>query len=106
VQAGDALDFWRVLAAEPGHRLKLVAEMKVPGEAVLEVLLTECVDGTTEVRQCARFRPRGLFGLLYWYSVLPLHNLVFVGMLRGIARAAGGRILAGPEPLPRPKRGA
>jgi uncharacterized protein YbjT (DUF2867 family) len=100
VQAGDALDFWRVLAVEPGRRLKLVAEMKVPGEAVLELLLTECVDGTTEVRQSARFRPRGLLGLLYWYSVLPLHNLVFVGMLRGIARAAGGRILAGPEPLP------
>jgi uncharacterized protein YbjT (DUF2867 family) len=100
VQAGDALDFWRVLAAEPERRLKLVAEMKLPGEAVLELLLTECVDGTTEVRQCARFRPRGLLGLLYWYSVLPLHNLVFVGMLRGIARAAGGRVIAGPEPLP------
>ncbi len=99
VQAGDALDFWRVLAAEPGRRLKLVAEMKVPGEAVLELLLTERGDGATEVRQCARFRPRGLLGLLYWYSVLPLHNLVFAGMLRGIARAAGGRILSGPEPL-------
>lgn len=103
VQAGDALDFWRVLAAEPGRRLKLVAEMKVPGEAVLELLLTECADGTTEIRQSARFRPRGLLGLLYWYSVLPLHNLVFTGMLRGIARAVGGQILAGPEKLP--KRG-
>ena len=102
IQAGDALDFWRVLAVEPERRLKLVAEMKLPGEAVLELLLTECVDGTTEVRQCARFRPRGLLGLIYWYSVLPLHNLVFVGMLRGIARAAGGRVLAGPEPLPAP----
>lgn len=104
VQAGDALDFWRVLAAEPGHRLKLVAEMRVPGEAVLELLLIQCVDGTTEIRQCARFRPRGLLGLLYWYAVAPLHNLVFAGMLRGIARAAKGRILSGPEPLPRPKR--
>ncbi len=100
VQVGDVLDFWRVLAAEPERRLKLVAEMKVPGEAVLELLLTECADGTTEVRQCARFRPCGLLGLLYWYCVLPLHSLVFAGMLRGIARAAGGRILAGPEPLP------
>jgi hypothetical protein len=101
VRAGDALDFWRVLAAEPDHRLKLVAEMKVPGEAVLELRLTECTDGTTEIRQSARFKPRGLRGLLYWYSVLPLHNLVFTGMLRGIARAAGGKILAGPERLPR-----
>lgn len=99
VQAGDALDFWRVLASEPERRLKLVAEMKVPGEAVLELLLTECVDGTTEIRQSARFKPRGLAGLLYWYSVLPLHNLVFTGMLRGIARTAGGRVLSGPEPL-------
>jgi len=104
VQAGDALDFWRVLAAEPGHRLKLVAEMKVPGEAVLELLLTECVDGTTEVRQSARFKPRGLLGLLYWHSVLPLHNLVFAGMLRGIAEASGGRVLAGPEPIPNRKK--
>jgi uncharacterized protein YbjT (DUF2867 family) len=104
VQAGDALDFWRVLAAEPGHRLKLAAEMKVPGEAVLELRLTECSDGTTEIRQSARFKPRGLLGLLYWYSVLPLHNLVFAGMLRGIARTAGGKILAGPEPLERRKK--
>ncbi|TLM69411.1 MAG: SDR family oxidoreductase [Deltaproteobacteria bacterium] len=97
VRAGDALDFWRVLAAEPDRRLKLVAEMKLPGEAVLELRLTECADGTTEIRQSARFRPRGLFGLLYWYAVLPLHELVFAGMLRGIARAAGGAILVGPE---------
>ena len=102
VRPGDALDFWRVLAVEPGRRLKLVGEMKVPGEAVLEILLEERGDGATEVRQRALFRPRGLLGLLYWYSVLPLHNLVFVGMLRGIAHAAGGRILAGPERVPGP----
>jgi hypothetical protein len=73
--------------------------MKLPGEAVLEILLTECVDGTTEIRQCARFRPRGLLGLLYWYSVLPLHNLVFAGMLRGMARATGAAIVAGPDTI-------
>jgi hypothetical protein len=99
VRAGDALDFWRVLAVDPGHRLKLVAEMKLPGEAVLELVLTECADGTTEVRQCARFKPRGLLGLLYWYSVLPFHNLVFVGMLKGIARASGTGIVEGPIPI-------
>ena len=70
------------------------------GEAVLELLLTERADGDTEVRQRALFRPRGLLGLLYWYGVLPLHNLVFAGMLRGIARAADARILEGPERLP------
>lgn len=100
VQAGDALDFWRVLAVEQAHRLKLVAEMKLPGEAVLELTLMECTDGTTEVRQFARFKPQGLLGLLYWYSVLPLHNLVFAGMLRGIAKESGGRILEGPQHLP------
>ena len=100
VQIGDALDFWRVLAVAPGHRLKLVAEMKVPGEAVLELVLMECADGTSEVRQYARFKPRGLCGLLYWYAVLPFHNLVFAGMLRGIARASGAEISRGPEPLP------
>jgi uncharacterized protein YbjT (DUF2867 family) len=100
VQAGDALDFWRVLAVEQNHRLKLVAEMKVPGEAVLELLLTECADGTTEVRQYALFKPRGLFGLIYWYAVVPFHNLVFAGMLRGIARASAARIVQGPERLP------
>ncbi len=99
VRPGDALDFWRVLAVEPGHRLKLVAEMKVPGEAVLELVLTECTDGTTEVRQCARFKPQGLLGLLYWYSVLPLHNLVFVGMLKGIARASEVEIVEAPVSL-------
>ena len=96
VQVGDALDFWRVLAVESGHRLKLVAEMKLPGEAVLELVLTECADGTTEVRQYARFKPRGLLGLLYWYSVLPFHNLVFVGMLKGIAMASAADIVSGP----------
>jgi hypothetical protein len=100
VQEGDALDFWRVLAVEQNHRLKLVAEMKVPGEAVLELLLTECADGTTEVQQYARFKPRGLFGLLYWYAVVPFHNLVFSGMLRGIAKASAAEIVQGPEHLP------
>jgi uncharacterized protein YbjT (DUF2867 family) len=99
VQVGDALDFWRVLAVEPGHRLKLVAEMKLPGEAVLELVLTECADGTTEVRQYARYKPRGLLGLLYWYAVLPLHNLVFVGMLTGIAKASDVDIVNGPTPI-------
>ena len=82
------------------HLLKLVAEMKLPGEAVLELKLTECADGTTEVQQRARFRPRGLFGLLYWYAVMPFHNFVFVGMLKGLARASGVEILREPARIP------
>jgi uncharacterized protein YbjT (DUF2867 family) len=97
VKVGDALDFWRVLAVEENHRLKLVAEMKLPGEAVLELVLTERADGITEVCQYARFKPYGLSGLLYWYSVLPLHNLVFVGMLKGIARSCAVEIAQEPE---------
>jgi uncharacterized protein YbjT (DUF2867 family) len=99
VQPGDALDFWRVLTVEKNHRLKLVAEMKIPGEAVLEVVLTEGVEGTTEVLQCARFKPRGLSGLLYWYAVLPLHNMVFIGMMKGIAKKSGAEIIQGPAPI-------
>lgn len=99
VHTGDALDFWRVIAVEVNHRLKLAAEMKLPGEAVLELVITECTDGTSELRQYARFKPRGLFGLIYWYAVMPFHNRVFVGMLKGIAKASGADIVSGPETL-------
>ena len=99
LQPGDAIDFWRVLALEPERRLKLVAEMKVPGEAVLELSLIECSDGVTEVMLSARFKPHGLFGLLYWYAVLPFHNLIFNGMLRGVAKASQGQVVQGPESL-------
>lgn len=84
---GDALDFWRVEACEPPARLLLAAEMKLPGRAWLEFDVTP--DGTGSViRQTAIFDPVGLFGLVYWYGVFPLHQFVFGGMLRGIARAA------------------
>jgi len=99
LQVGDALDFWRVAAVVPQQRLLLSAEMKVPGEAVLEFTLAPLAEGRTELRQVARFLPRGLWGLLYWYAVTPLHGLVFNGMLRGIAGSAGGAIVSGPERL-------
>lgn len=87
---GDALDFWRVTAVEPQRRLELRAEMKLPGEALLsfEVRPGEPGTATCTLTQTARFRPRGLAGLAYWYAVLPLHGLVFNGMLNGIRRAA------------------
>jgi uncharacterized protein YbjT (DUF2867 family) len=84
---GDALDFWRVTGIEPNHRLELRAEMKLPGEAQLAFEVTEREGGSTVV-QVARFRPRGLTGLLYWVAVLPFHAFVFRGMLRGIRRSA------------------
>jgi uncharacterized protein YbjT (DUF2867 family) len=94
---GDALDFWRVLEVEPPQRLLLLAEMKLPGEAVLEFTLTETAGGATELRQVARFLPKGLGGILYWYALEPLHHWVYRGMLKALARAVGRPILSGPE---------
>ena len=82
---GDALDCWRVEAIEPGRRLRLMAEMKVPGRAWLEFEVEG--DQESTIRQTAIFDPVGLLGLAYWYGVWPLHRLVFAGMLRGIAAA-------------------
>lgn len=81
ISPGDALDFWRVLiASKEEKRLLLYAEMKLPGDAWLEFRIA---DGA--LYQTATFRPLGLWGRLYWYSVLPLHGLIFKGMIRRIA---------------------
>ena len=90
IRVGDALDFWRVEAIEPSRLLRLQAEMKVPGRAWLEFEVTE-IDGKTELRQTAEFDPVGLFGLVYWYALFPLHQFVFAGMLRNISKAARSR---------------
>jgi hypothetical protein len=90
LHVGDALDFWRVEAYEPERLLRLSAEMKLPGRAWLEFVV-EPREGGATIRQTALFDPIGLFGLVYWYGVYPLHRLVFSGMLHGIARAAIGR---------------
>lgn len=90
VAYGEALDFWRVTGIIPGRRLELRAEMKLPGEAMLEFDV-EPVDASPDrciLRQTARFKPKGLAGLLYWYAVMPLHAIVFGGMLKGIRREA------------------
>jgi uncharacterized protein YbjT (DUF2867 family) len=82
IQAGDTLDFWRVLYADKGDkRLLLFAEMKLPGEAWLEFRIED-----NHLIQTATFRPKGLFGRLYWYSVLPLHGLIFEGLVTRITR--------------------
>lgn len=81
IEAGDALDFWRVLYADKDNkRLLLFAEMKVPGEAWLEFE----IKGNT-LFQRATFRPKGVQGRLYWYAVLPFHGFVFNGMLMSLA---------------------
>lgn len=93
---GDALDFWRVLEVQPHRHLKLLAEMKLPGKAILSFELQPQTDGSTRLIQTAWFVSRGLSGLLYWYSVMPLHHFVFNGMLRGIAHASGKPLRSGP----------
>ena len=90
LQVGDALDFWRVELYEPPHRLRLCAEMKLPGRAWLEFEVTGDEERST-IRQTAIFDPVGLLGLLYWYGIYPLHQFVFAGMLRNVARAAESR---------------
>lgn len=86
---GDVLDFWRVEAIEPDRLLRLRAEMKVPGRAWLEFEVCQGdKPGTSIIHQTAEFDPVGLFGLVYWYVLYPLHQILFAGMLRNIARAA------------------
>lgn len=83
INTGDSLDFWRVvLADKEDKRLLLFAEMKVPGEAWLEFH----IDEQNILHQNATFRPRGLKGRLYWYSMLPFHYFIFAGMLNKLAK--------------------
>jgi uncharacterized protein YbjT (DUF2867 family) len=80
--AGDSLDFWRVLLADKkSKRLLLFAEMKLPGEAWLEFK----IDDNNVLHQTATFRPRGLRGRLYWFSIVPFHYFIFGGMIKNIA---------------------
>ncbi|MEU2297177.1 SDR family oxidoreductase [Streptomyces antibioticus] len=95
LRVGDSLDFWRVEEIEPGHLLRLRAEMRLPGPAWLEMYAETDGTGRTRYRQRALFHPRGLLGHAYWWSVSPFHAVVFGGMARNIARAAEADANAG-----------
>jgi uncharacterized protein YbjT (DUF2867 family) len=95
---GEHLDFWRVLAAEPGKRLLLLAEMKLPGQALLEFRISQKDNGATELSMTPSFLPRGLWGPVYWWTFYPAHAYLFKNMLRHMAQAAGVRVLHGPAP--------
>jgi len=83
ISTGETLDFWRVLIADKTEkRLLLFAEMKLPGEAWLEFK----IDKNIILHQIATFRPLGLWGRLYWYSIMPFHGLIFKGMIRNIVK--------------------
>jgi uncharacterized protein YbjT (DUF2867 family) len=84
INAGDTLDFWRVLVADKKNkRLLLYAEMKLPGEAWLEFKINQ-KEGKHYLEQCATFRPKGLLGRLYWYLLWPVHYFVFNGMAKNM----------------------
>ena len=85
---GEAIDFWRVDGYTDNRYLSLRAEMRLPGDAALQFEVEPISTNLTKVIQTARFRPKGLMGILYWYSVYPLHYFVFPTMLRGIKRDA------------------
>lgn len=94
IEFGESLDFWRIIGIEQSRSLALRAEMKLPGVATLNFNLGP-IEQRTKLTMTARFRPRGVLGLVYWYSVFPFHSIVFGGMLRGIKRAAESEPRAG-----------
>lgn len=94
---GDALDFWRVLDCDPPGRLLLLAEMKMPGQALLEITLTRLSEKECEITLLSRFLPTGIFGIVYWYALYPFHQYVFSSMLKGIVKSAGVKRLTGPR---------
>jgi hypothetical protein len=75
--------------------------MKVPGEALLQFDVEEEGSGRTRLTLRARFLPRGLWGIIYWYALAPVHGPLFRGMLTSLARKIGGKILSGPSTPPK-----
>ena len=100
-RVGDVIDGWRVEAYEPDRRLRLAADLKLPGRGWLEFEVTPLDGGRSRIRQTATFDPVGLFGRAYWYATVPLHALIFAGLLREIGRRAegpGGQRRPGSQP--------
>jgi uncharacterized protein YbjT (DUF2867 family) len=91
LRVGDALDFWRVEAVEPGRMLRLRAEMIVPGKAWLQFQVTPRDDDKVLLSQTAFFAPKGLLGWLYWYGLYPIHALIFSGLIQQIGRRAAAQ---------------
>jgi uncharacterized protein YbjT (DUF2867 family) len=99
IAVGDAIDFWRVEELDPGRRVRLRAEMVLPGQAWLSWDIDPAPEGT-RVTQSATFRPRGLWGRAYWLAVAPFHRFVFPGMLAGILADAEHRYPPAPSGVP------
>jgi uncharacterized protein YbjT (DUF2867 family) len=99
IAVGDSLDCWRVLDVKPPNRLLLLAEMRLPGEAILEFYLSQISSHETELTMNARFLAKGLTGMGYWYAIYPFHDYVFKGMLQNIASACQAPVSYGPEKI-------
>ncbi len=96
-RVGDALDFWRVIVSDEGRRLLLLAEMRVPGEALLEFKLDTKWENAVDLSMTAKFLPKGLAGIAYWYAMYPFHVLLFSNMIENISRQAGTHIYDKPR---------
>jgi uncharacterized protein YbjT (DUF2867 family) len=102
---GDALDFWRVLESSPPFRIVLLAEMKLPGEAILEIDIRPRESRRLRLSLLARFAPRGAAGVAYWGVLYPFHQYLFTNMIKGMARAAGLEMVSRPQKFaPKPSR--
>ena len=88
VVVGDTIDFWRVVGVEPGQRLTLLAEMKLPGSAALEFELQPEAGGRTRIVVTSYFHPAGAPGLVYWHGLVPAHRVLFDGLAKAIADRA------------------
>ena len=87
LRVGDVVDAWRVISLQPERKLTLLLEMKLPGSGVLEFELVPEGD-RHRVHSTAYFHPAGVWGLLYWYPLVPFHLWIFKGMTREIGRRA------------------
>lgn len=90
LRLGDVIDAWRVIGLKTERKLTLLLEMRLPGAGVLEFEVVPC-DGVTQVHATAYFHPAGVWGLLYWYPLVPFHLLIFKAMTREIVRRAEGQ---------------
>ena len=109
LSTGDVLDCWRVEVCEPNVRLRLVAEMKLPGRAWLQFDVTPRSGGGSTIRQTAVFDAAGLWGRCYWHALYPVHAVLFAGLLGSIARRAAqtaGQRPPSRSPAPSMKRRA
>lgn len=95
LRVGDAVDFWRVEAVEPGRLVRLRAEMKLPGRAWLQFQAEPLEASRTRLVQTAYFAPKGLLGLVYWYLLYPVHGLIFSRLIRRLAQGAAARARPG-----------